>query len=79
MVAPPPGYVPAGGKVVAPPPGYTPPDPAAPPPAKRQRTEDKEDEEDRKLRTVFLSNLDFEVDENKIVEIFGKYLIPIIR
>ena len=30
------------------------------------------EDEDPKLRTVFLSNLDFEVNEDKIVEVLGK-------
>ena len=39
------------------------------PPAKKARVEDTD--EAKQLRTVFLSNLDFEVTENQIAEILG--------
>ncbi|XP_023326445.1 squamous cell carcinoma antigen recognized by T-cells 3 isoform X2 [Eurytemora carolleeae] len=62
-VAPPPGY-----KGVEPPPGFKPSE-GSEPPAKKARVEDTD--EAKQLRTVFLSNLDFEVTENQIAEILG--------
>jgi len=72
-VFPPPGYIPpAGGKTVAPPPGYIPPTESDEPPAKRAKIDESSgDGSEAKLRTVFVSNLDFDVNENKIIEILG--------
>ena len=76
FVAPPPGYKgvvpPPGFKGVEPPPGFKPAT-GSEPPAKKARVEDTE--EQKQQRTVFLSNLDFELAEIKIAEILGKYFL----
>ena len=75
-VLPPPGF-PGAKKVVAPPPGFNEnkkrtvdPDPAlTQPDSKRVKTEDYEsqsEDEQKKMRTVFVSNLDFSLTEDHL-------------
>jgi len=72
-VAPPPGYKPPPGGAVEPPPGYRPPGggDGEEPSAKRPKVEEVSTEE-RKLRTVFVSNLSFDTDEETLASIMGK-------
>jgi len=78
-VAPPPGF-PGGKQSVPPPPGFTenkkrsiaPPPGFKEPLPKKQKTDDFDNlpaDEQRKLRTVFLSNLDFSVTDDQIKDI----------
>jgi hypothetical protein len=82
-VTPPPGYPGPGG--VTPPPGYPGPGGVAPPPGYPGPQEDDQqpaakrtkldsglsDVQEKKQRTVFLSNLDFEVDEGEIEQLMS--------
>lgn len=79
VVAPPPGF-PGGKQSVPPPPGFTenkkrsiaPPPGFKEPLPKKQKTDDFDNlpaDEQRKLRTVFLSNLDFSVTDDQIKDI----------
>ena len=69
-VAPPPGYP---GPGVSPPPGYPgPQEDDQQPAAKRTKLDSGLSEvQEKKQRTVFLSNLDFEVDEGEIEQLMS--------
>ena len=59
---------------IEPPPGYT--GPRLDHPAKRQKLEEGDDNgEGKNGATVFLSNLDFEVDEDTINSLMGEYIL----
>jgi len=67
-IPPPPGFTENKKRSIAPPPGFKEPLP------KKQKTDDFDNlpaEEQRKLRTVFLSNLDFSVTDDQIKDIMS--------
>ena len=67
-VPPPPGFNENKKRTVEPPPGYTEPNPKK---AKMEDYESQPEEEQRRLRTLFLNNLAYSVDEEQIREFLG--------
>ena len=67
-VPPPPGFNENKKRTVEPPPGFTEPNPKK---AKMEDYESQSEEEQRRLRTVFLNNLVYSVDEEQIREFLG--------